>query len=60
MKRLQLAFGQNEARHYPGCGDAQLLPRTEIEDDVVRREIDEALRRTVGALWAGADHGFSP
>lgn len=45
MKRLQPALGQNETRNHPGCGDAQLLTRNEVEDDVMRREIDEALRR---------------
>ena len=60
MKRLQPALGQNETRNHPGCGDAQLLPRTKVEDDVMRREIDEALRWIAGALWVGAGHGFSP
>ncbi|EGV14053.1 hypothetical protein HMPREF9058_1494 [Actinomyces sp. oral taxon 175 str. F0384] len=37
-----------------------MFPRTEVEDDVMRREIDEALRMIAGALWVGAGHGFSP
>ncbi|OLO52892.1 hypothetical protein BKH30_05910 [Actinomyces oris] len=60
MKRLQPVPGQDKTRHHPGRGDAQPLPRTEVEDDVMRREIDEALRRVAGALWVGAGHGFSP
>lgn len=60
MKRLQPTPGQDKTRHHPGCGDAQLFPRTEVEDDVMRREIDEALRMIAGALWVGAGHGFSP
>ena len=60
MKRLQPTLGQDKTRNHPGCGYAQLLPRTKVEDDVMRREIDETLRWGAGALWASADHGFSP
>ncbi|OFR49416.1 hypothetical protein HMPREF2883_09555 [Actinomyces sp. HMSC075C01] len=50
VKRLQPTPGQDKTRHHPGCGDAQLLPGTEVEDDVMRREIDEALRRGATSL----------
>ena len=60
MKRLQPTLGQDKTRHHPGCGDAQLFPRTEVEDDVMRREIDEALRWVAAALGTGTGHGFSP
>jgi len=50
VKRLQPVPGQDKTRHDPGRGDAQPLPRNEVEDDVMRREIDEALRWVAGAL----------
>ena len=60
MKRLQPTLGQDKTRYHPGCGDAQLLPRTKVEDNVMRREIDEVLRWGATSLWAGAGHGSSP
>lgn len=60
MKRLQPVLGQDKTRHHPGCGDVQPIPRTKVEDDVMRREIDEALRWVAAALGTGTGHGFSP
>lgn len=60
MKRLQPVLGQGKTRHHPGAGDAQLIPRTEVEDNVMRREIDEALRWVAAAPGTGTGHGFSP